>query len=137
MTTESLEELRERLLLQERVQQMIQVRAYEIYQMRGGKPGGEAEDWFYAEGEVIAFLLANESAGEENAEVAAAMSAQDGATEPSAPKKPRRAGPKPAAVKGAATKKTSPKKAPARKSAESRSKSKKTSKQSKPEETGQ
>jgi hypothetical protein len=41
---------------------MIQVRAYEIYQMRGGHPGREAQDWFHAENEVLAFLLADESA---------------------------------------------------------------------------
>lgn len=61
MTTESLEELRRRLLQQDSVQRMIQMRAYEIYQMRGGQPGGEAQDWFHAEGEVLAFLIASES----------------------------------------------------------------------------
>src|SRR5262245_48304983 len=61
MTTESLEELRRRLLRQESVQRMIQIRAYEIYQMRGCQPGGEAHDWFHAEGEVLAFLIASES----------------------------------------------------------------------------
>ena len=61
MTTESLEELRERLLQQDGVQRMIQMRAYEIYQMRGCQPGGEAHDWFHAEGEVLAFLIASES----------------------------------------------------------------------------
>ena len=29
--------------------------------MRGCQPGGEAQDWFHAEGEVLAFLIANES----------------------------------------------------------------------------
>lgn len=62
MTTESLEELRRRLLQQESVQRMIQIRAYEIYQMRGCQPGAEAQDWFHAEGEVLAFLIAGESA---------------------------------------------------------------------------
>ena len=61
MTTESLEELQRRLLQQDSVQRMIQMRAYEIYQMRGGQPGGEAQDWFHAEGEVLAFLIASES----------------------------------------------------------------------------
>jgi Protein of unknown function (DUF2934) len=61
MTTESLEELRRHLLRQESVQRMIQMRAYEIYQMRGCQPGGEAQDWFHAEGEVLAFLIASES----------------------------------------------------------------------------
>ena len=53
---------------QENVQQMIQVRAYEIYQMRGNQPGGEAHDWFRAESEVLAFLLADESPGDDQAE---------------------------------------------------------------------
>ncbi|HKA19548.1 MAG TPA: DUF2934 domain-containing protein [Blastocatellia bacterium] len=61
MTTESLEELQRRLLQQDSVQRMIQMRAYEIYQMRGCQPGGEAQDWFHAEGEVLAFLIASES----------------------------------------------------------------------------
>lgn len=61
MTTESLEELRRRLLQQDSVQRMIQMRAYEIFQMRGCQPGGEAQDWFHAEGEVLAFLIASES----------------------------------------------------------------------------
>lgn len=61
MTLESLDVLRDRLLREDRVQQMVRVRAYEIYQMRGGQPGWEALDWFQAEGEVLAFLIANES----------------------------------------------------------------------------
>lgn len=61
MTTESLKDLRNRLLREERVQQMVRTRAYEIFQMRGGQPGWEAHDWFQAEGEVLAFLIALES----------------------------------------------------------------------------
>lgn len=38
------------------VHNMIAVRAYEIYQLRGGEPGREAEDWFLAEREVLAGL---------------------------------------------------------------------------------
>jgi hypothetical protein len=41
---------------------MIQMRAYEIYMMRGCQPGAEAQDWFHAEGEVLAFLIASEPA---------------------------------------------------------------------------
>ena len=62
---ESLEDLRKRLLGEERVQQMVRVRAYEIFQMRGGQPGWEANDWFQAEGEVLAFLIALESREDE------------------------------------------------------------------------
>jgi hypothetical protein len=58
---ESLEDLRNRLLREERVQLMVRTRAYEIYQMRGGQPGWEARDWFQAESEVLAFLIALES----------------------------------------------------------------------------
>ena len=67
MTKETLEEIRERLLRQHNVQQMIAVRAYEIYQIRGGQPGGEAQDWFRAEGEVLAFLLADDSVRDDSA----------------------------------------------------------------------
>jgi hypothetical protein len=58
---ESLEEVRNRLLREDRVQQMVRMRAYEIYKMRGGQPGWESHDWFQAEGEVLAFLIAIES----------------------------------------------------------------------------
>jgi len=61
MATETLESLRQRLLGEQSVQTMIRMRAYEIYQMRGAQPGGEAQDWFYAEHEVLAYLIANES----------------------------------------------------------------------------
>lgn len=60
MTEESFEQLRKRLLRDEKVQRMIRARAYEIYEMRGRLPGNEARDWFLAETEVIAFLIANE-----------------------------------------------------------------------------
>ena len=72
MAKETLEELREKLLRQHNVQQMIQMRAYEIYQMRGGQPGGEAHDWFHAESEVLAFLLADESSADDKPETPAA-----------------------------------------------------------------
>lgn len=140
MTRETLEELRERLLRQQSVQQMIQVRAYEIYQMRGGKPGGEAQDWFHAEGEVLAFLLASESAQADEqaeAEIGGAAPASEAPRAAPAAKKPRlRAGTKPADAKRAAPKKAAPKRATTRKSAESKPKAKKTSKQSKPEDSG-
>lgn len=35
---------------------LIAARAYEIYQLRGGEPGREAEDWFLAEQEILAGL---------------------------------------------------------------------------------
>lgn len=61
MDRDNLEELRERLLREENVQQMIRARAYEIYRMRGAQPGAAAGDWLQAESEVLAFILAHES----------------------------------------------------------------------------
>ena len=125
MSRESLEELRQRLLGQHNVQQMIQVRAYEIYRMRGSQPGGEAQDWFHAENEVLAFLLADESSRED--ERAVSDSQATAATEPSseapAGKKPRsRASGKSGDGKMAGPKKTA-KRTTAKKSAEPKSKS--------------
>jgi Protein of unknown function (DUF2934) len=61
MTKEGLEEVRRRLLGDQQVQQMIRDRAFEIYELRGGQPGGAAQDWLRAEREVLAFLIASES----------------------------------------------------------------------------
>ena len=61
MKPESIEELRERLLREEQVKEMISMRAYEIYQMRGAQPGREAEDWLRAENEILSFLIQEES----------------------------------------------------------------------------
>ena len=61
MSRESTEELRRRLLRDERVRELISRRAYEIYVMRGGKPGGEGQDWFQAESEILAILIEEES----------------------------------------------------------------------------
>lgn len=61
MSRESIEELRQRLLRDERVRELITRRAYEIYVMRGGKPGGEGQDWFQAESEILSILIEEES----------------------------------------------------------------------------
>src|SRR5215216_3729608 len=61
MSRESTEELRQRLLRDKRVQELISRRAYEIYVMRGGQPGGEAHDWFQAESEILPILIEEES----------------------------------------------------------------------------
>jgi hypothetical protein len=100
MAKETLEELRERLLRQSNVQQMIQARAYEIYTMRGGQPGHEAQDWFHAEGEVLAFLIAEESrlADMREAQVSGASSLETHGTATAA-KKPK--------ARGASTRKQS------------------------------
>jgi len=141
MTRESLEELRKRLLGQQSVQQMIQIRAYEIYRMRGGHPGAEAQDWFHAEGEVLAFLIAHESAREDDKHDAESPDAAPAsATQPATPatrKSGARVTANPAKAKQAAPKKTAPKRATPRKSTESRSKTKRTNKQSKKDETAE
>ncbi|HSE97475.1 MAG TPA: DUF2934 domain-containing protein [Blastocatellia bacterium] len=61
MTRESIDELRKRLLNDEGVREMIRMRAYELYLIRGDMPGHEAEDWFRAEYEVIAFFIDQDS----------------------------------------------------------------------------
>lgn len=106
MTTESLEELRQRLLRDENVQEMISARAFEIYHMRGVQPGSAAQDWFQAESEVLAFLLAHqpEQVTEEEVEQIAATPMVEALSEASPPKKR-----KPRSV----SKQTAPKKASA------------------------
>lgn len=49
------------MLGDERVRELISRRAYEIYLMRGGKPGGEGHDWFQAESEILSILIEEES----------------------------------------------------------------------------
>jgi hypothetical protein len=61
MSRESTEELRQRLLRDERVRELISRRAYEIYVMRGGHPGGEGHDWFQAESDILSILIEEES----------------------------------------------------------------------------
>ena len=114
MTTESLEEHRQRLLHDESVLEMIRARAFEIYHMRGVQPGGAAQDWFQAESEVLAFLLAHhpEEVTEEEVEQIAAKPVADALPEPTTPKrrKPRSTS-KAQAAKKAPTRRTGPKKA--------------------------
>jgi hypothetical protein len=141
MTRETLEDLREQLLRRHNVQQMIQARAYEIYRMRGGQPGGEAQDWFHAESEVLAFLMARDSAGEDEpaaADAAPAASDLELPKEAARTKKPRtRAAAKPSNAKQPSAKKTSTKQAKPKKPTEPKSKSKRPLSQSKTEESGQ
>jgi hypothetical protein len=70
MSRESLDELRERLLRDEHAQELIRMRAFEIYKLRGGQPGGEAHDWFQAESEVMTFLIEEEARRTESSETA-------------------------------------------------------------------
>ena len=60
MKLESTEELWARLLADEQVHSMIAMRAYEIFLLRGGAPGHEAEDWFRAEAEILKFVIEEE-----------------------------------------------------------------------------
>ena len=60
MSRESTDDVKRRLLDDPEVHWMISRRAYEIYQMRGGQGGNAADDWFRAESEVLAFLIAEE-----------------------------------------------------------------------------
>jgi Protein of unknown function (DUF2934) len=61
MSRESTDRLKASLLADPEVQMMIRMRAYEIYQMRGGHDGSPAEDWFRAESEVLAVLIDEEN----------------------------------------------------------------------------
>lgn len=61
MSREKTEAMREKLLGDPEVQLMIRMRAFEIYQMRGGQPGNSADDWFRAESEVLSFLIDEEN----------------------------------------------------------------------------
>jgi Protein of unknown function (DUF2934) len=96
MTRESLEELRGRLLRDPEVQTMIRMRAYEIYRIRGEEPGRQAEDWFQAQGEVLEFLIEEESRHaaelkEDDVQVVHAMAASPtGAPAPEATGQPTR-----------------------------------------------
>jgi hypothetical protein len=60
MKKDHLTELREKLLVDQEVQTMIAMRAYEIYLTRGSQPGREADDWFQAEGEILSILIDEE-----------------------------------------------------------------------------
>ena len=127
MSRESLEELRERLLRDEHAQELIRMRAFEIYKLRGGQPGGEAHDWFQAESEVLTFLIEEESertAGSEStdARTKSASSASNAATAPSA----KRAVPGTTGArksKEASAKKKAPAKRASKKSGDSQTKS--------------
>src|SRR5215813_9922573 len=58
---ETREEIRARLLHDDNVIRTIQMRAYEIWQIRGRYDGRAQEDWMLAENEVLSFLLEQEA----------------------------------------------------------------------------
>lgn len=102
MSRESLEELRERLLRDEHAQELIRMRAFEIYKLRGGQSGGEAQDWFQAQSEVLTFLIEEESRRASDSKTGAATGPVEAASKPSSaePGKPaKRAAPTPTARK--------------------------------------
>ena len=57
---ETREEIRARLLRDNNTIRAIQMRAYEIWQIRGRYDGRSHEDWLLAENEVVSFLLEQE-----------------------------------------------------------------------------
>ena len=48
------------MLADEQVHSLIAMRAYEIFELRGGTPGREAEDWLQAEVEILRFVIEEE-----------------------------------------------------------------------------
>ena len=56
----TVEEIRARLLSDDRIQYSIQQRAYEIWILRGRQHGRADEDWRLAENEVVGFLIEQE-----------------------------------------------------------------------------
>ena len=136
-TFESLEELRHRLLRNESVQEMIRARAYEIYHLRGIQPGGAAQDWFQAESEVLAFLLAHhpDQVSETEGEQSVAPSTT-GAPDAATPKnrKPHTTSKLTSSLTSSSTSSSKTKESAAKKAATKRSKSKKPS-VSKPKST--
>ena len=115
MSKESLKELRERLLRDEPAQELIRMRAFEIYRLRGGQPGGEAHDWFQAESEVLTFLIEEESRLASDSQPATAAT-EDAASKPTgagARKPAKRAAPKPGSAR-TTTAETAEEKSPAK-----------------------
>lgn len=129
MSNESLNELRERLLSDEHAQELIRMRAFEIYSLRGEQPGGEAHDWFQAESEVLKFLIEEESSRPWDSQSAGAPTEPKGAasspTSEEASKPAKRASPKAVSARKAAaesSKKPSPAKRASKKAADSATK---------------
>ncbi|MCI0387336.1 MAG: DUF2934 domain-containing protein [Acidobacteria bacterium] len=61
MQDESREYIFEQLLGDEEMREKIALRAYEIYQQRGGEPGRELDDWLQAENEILASMVGEET----------------------------------------------------------------------------
>ena len=63
MKEKDVEQLAERLPVEREVQEAISLRAYEIYQSRGGAHGGDLNDWLQAETEILAALTEPKALG--------------------------------------------------------------------------
>ena len=55
---ESVDTVRQRLLADEAVREVITRRAYQIYEQAGSEPGHDIEHWLKAEEEIVAYLMA-------------------------------------------------------------------------------
>ena len=60
MQDKTKEQIRERLLSDEKARESISLRAYEIYEQRGCVPGCELEDWLQAENDILPPLIEEE-----------------------------------------------------------------------------
>ena len=56
MNEQNTEQLREALLADDEVRSRISMRAYEMYDSRGGEPCRDLDDWLQAENEILAAL---------------------------------------------------------------------------------
>ncbi|HKV42994.1 MAG TPA: DUF2934 domain-containing protein [Blastocatellia bacterium] len=63
LNTDTFESLRQALLNDSEVREMISMRAYEIYLARGGHAGHQVEDWLRAEAEILTLLIEEEVKG--------------------------------------------------------------------------
>ncbi len=104
MSKESTEAIRQRLLADDEVQYLIRMRAFEIYQRRGGSPGNPADDWFQAEDEVLTFYVEKELQHLQQALASSPVADLMASTEADAAVKPKRR----AAAKAPSTRKTKP-----------------------------
>ena len=112
MKKESIEELRARLMKDDQVVTMIRMRAFEIYQGRGGRVGNSQHDWLQAENEILSYLIREEASltagapAKEPAKKAASKKVKRSDSRAVTPKKAK--GKKePSAKKGSAKKKKS------------------------------
>jgi hypothetical protein len=55
---ESVETVRQRLSADEAVREVINRRAYELYEQSGSQPGHDIEHWLEAEDEIVGYLMA-------------------------------------------------------------------------------